>query len=83
MLWPRDGGNCSAGLQGGGDDVVRLHPSDQGDDACTIYGYAIAGPVNPDDNPWNFVPLAPPLDLAAGSQYTFYVGIANQDGNAQ
>lgn len=80
---PRDSGNCSTGLQGGGDNVVRLQPRDAQSNACTIYGYAIAGPVNPGDNPWIFAPLTPPLNLTAGSQYTFYVGIANEDDNSQ
>lgn len=82
MRRPHDGGGCSTGLQGGGEDVVRMQPRDQGN-ACTVFGYAIAGPVNPGDNPWMFAPLAPPLNLTAGSQYTFYVGVANQDDNSQ
>jgi hypothetical protein len=65
---------------GGGDDIVRIHPSDDGGGSCTIYGYAIAGPVNPGDNPWSFAPLLPPLNLVGGSQYTFYVGVSQGDG---
>jgi hypothetical protein len=35
--------------------------------------------VNPGDNPWSFTALSPALNVVAGSQYSFYVGISYGD----
>lgn len=87
---PQDSsGNCSTGIMGGGDNGIGLHGFDSsgsgssgsnGNGNCTVYGYAIAGPVGATANPWVFDPLSPPLQMTAGSQYSFYVGVASGDG---
>ncbi len=67
------GGGCS---NGGGDNAKRPHDG-QGGGGCTVIGSAIAGPVNATDDPWSFAPLTPALNLTAGTQYTFYIGVSH------
>ena len=73
-LRPHDGGGCGSS---GGDSKRHIRPNDGG--GGSIDGYAIAGPVNATDNPWDFAPIAPPVVLTAGMQYTFYIGSLSGD----
>ncbi|MBV8333278.1 MAG: hypothetical protein JO192_11115 [Candidatus Eremiobacteraeota bacterium] len=73
-----DGWNSCNG-NGGGD---AKHQRDWGDGgACTIDGYAIAGPAAVSANPWSFAPLSPALTLNGGQNYTFYIGVGNNEGD--
>jgi hypothetical protein len=80
------GGGCGCGYHGGGgggSSNARSHHWGGGHDhGCTIDGFAIAGPVNVTDDPWNFAPLSPPLTLTGGAQYVFYIGeaVGHQSG---